>query len=378
MAMDMDLVRVGKKQNETSKHIARVVSSEQESSTSTGQRDIKFVAFLYVVLERPQVNFLCEKTHSSLVIHAARANVQGRMHEHPMRYSNEPLPHTKVEITLRMDRIAAYTVPSDLEGIDRVYWRESAQDSANSSPARDTRAHLAHQLLREVVEKSNFAASYTFYSSFRTREDDSYVLESDEELTCQFFLDLPELSIWLASDEFFIVLNVVRNVLLAPPPIPTEVRLQRKHDSMLTLAFASSRRPAEVQEKLDLYARGTRNDIKRTIELNMSTIVRDQSSVFLAREVQYLIGRGKWVLRGASGADDDLEVAFLGLHGHHLFKSDSSTSLYFDVQRLWCTNLKPGAMRSDAVLSFITKSLGLLGIRQALMQSMFSMTRVRC
>jgi hypothetical protein len=71
----------------------------------------------------------------------------------------------------------------------------------------------------KAIEDFDIKSTYTFYLDVKVKEAKSLVAKSTKDkLDCKFRLELPEVSIDIESKQFYMMFDVARNVLLAPPP----------------------------------------------------------------------------------------------------------------------------------------------------------------
>ena len=179
----------------------------------------------------------------------------------------ESHPKRKYDIRFRMDGVSMYTVPTNLEGMEtEVHWQSTSSTqtgsfygptnispflsnsddrheanlkrhpstSSNSNSHQRSRTELLkmmtkypaamnmsskYELLKLAVKDFQIRASYTYYIDVTRQEVGGMYLKTvDEDLVCAFMLDLPAICVDIDSSQFFIMLHVIRDVLLAPPP----------------------------------------------------------------------------------------------------------------------------------------------------------------
>jgi hypothetical protein len=197
--------------------------------------------------------------------------------------------------------------------------------------------------LRVAVRDFETRSKYCFWMDVTVKEANCMrVAKMEDELVCSFLMDLPELCLDITSQQFYIIINVVRNVLLAPPPsfadeLSTAVAGLRGGagggagtgtgtDTLSSTAAgaAASREEEEAASKvveiprdaelrlvsgaLNLKQRQSREEVKLLIE-NHAARPRSgsrqglaQGGADMARVVELFIGKGTWILRAAEGS----------------------------------------------------------------------------
>ncbi|CAM9094894.1 unnamed protein product, partial [Phaeothamnion confervicola] len=221
--------------------------------------------------------------------------------------------------------------------------------------------------------------------------------------TNRFKLDVPELVVGLDSQQFYEVLDVARNLLLAPPPPAVYERLQARRlqrrqvtcllsEQLLksrpvvppkTAALFGNRRGsgtgAAHDFQYDVGKEADREALKDIVVATLAAGASIQANARVVTRIEYHIGRCAWRLMmspaevaamtqqaasgtgglgvgvgsmGSSGGPaavaDQLEVGLTGLRAWHAYMADPSQSdiMYQDVQmhveRMWVQNLCPG------------------------------------
>ena len=100
---------------------------------------------------------------------------------------------------------------------------------------------------------------------------------SNTDLVCLCKVDLPNLVADIESDQFYIMLNVVRNVLLSPPPVSAAAERRRKERDgkeeekskrmqIHRRADLLQRHDIRVLPVLDLNTKASRDEVKVLIE----------------------------------------------------------------------------------------------------------------
>jgi hypothetical protein len=352
-----------------------------------------------VEIEDPQINFLDEQTHSSLIIIAGNARLTGQRssvailaHKHgsgesvylylfhlPLLYfgcSSCAECKRKREIKLQMDGVSAFTVPTlsstlstedvkeGLEEEDDVHWKHmkstsdamffhrdkdassvddrrgpdsnatNSDSGANSMSANQPSSRVERligdygkvilsrvgefsqsPLLTEAIRDFSIRALYIFFtdvSAIEARDMHIQQRKNDEDVIGTFRLELPDLLVDIYSWQFYAILNVIRNVLLLPPPMLDSARqrareregeselenskvLELKRDADL---MASHRLPVNLSQALDISRQTTKDELKVLVENSLDTALQvDIASQTTARFVEVFIGRMTWRLR---------------------------------------------------------------------------------
>jgi hypothetical protein len=180
---------------------------------------------------------------------------------------------------------------------------------------------------------------------------------SSEETVGKVLLDLPQLDWNLNSRQFYITLDVVRNVLLAPPVMTEEeeeeerVRRQQQEErrlaeARLRAAAAGERgREGGVPERLDLSSRGDREVLKGLVEATLQRLYLPQMELHETKLVQYCVGGGTWKVKAEEGVltrYDAVEIGFTGFSGQHVYYHEGSMDSTVQVESFWVRNVMPG------------------------------------
>jgi hypothetical protein len=168
--------------------------------------------------------------------------------------------------------------------------------------------------LRVAVKDFEVRASYTFWMDVTVKEANKMYVHRDrvsKDLVCSFLLELPELCLDITSSQFYIGINVIRNVLLAPPPEMAaslrgsmsttegvDGREGEQTSSKITEIFRDTQQlspDVRVPTELNLKNRQSREEVKALIEeyFNRATEIK----FGMARVVDLFIGKGTWILR---------------------------------------------------------------------------------
>lgn len=178
---------------------------------------------------------------------------------------------------------------------------------------------------------------------------------SSEETVGKVLLDLPQLDWNLNSRQFYITLDVVRNVLLAAPVRTEEEeeedrlqeRLRRQEEQRKRAALAQQAgAPADAPERaLDLSGKADRELFKTLVEAALQRLAACSPVLHETKVVQYCVGGGTWKVKAEEGRltkYDAVEVGFTGFSGQHVYFHDGSTDSTIQVESFWVRNLMPG------------------------------------
>jgi hypothetical protein len=173
--------------------------------------------------------------------------------------------------------------------------------------------------LRVAVKDFEVRASYTFWMDVTVKEANKMYVHRDrvsKDLVCSFLLELPELCLDITSSQFYIGINVIRNVLLAPPPEMAaslrgsmntseggDSREGEQTSNKITEIFRDTQQlspDVRVLSELNLKNRQSREEVKALIEeyFNRATEIK----FGMARVVDLFIGKGTWILRSPPAA----------------------------------------------------------------------------
>ena len=153
-----------------------------------------------------------------------------------------------------------------------------------------------------------------------------------KDLVCLFLLDLPELCLDITASQFYIGINVIKNVLLAPPP-DTNNLISRAKESInvnyqdygeesekednnavnkVTELFRDSQLlqqdkdiKNDLKNDLNLKNRTSREEIKALIEDYFNRAFEKKYG--MARVVELFIGKGTWILRSPPGFQNTVQ-----------------------------------------------------------------------
>ncbi len=178
---------------------------------------------------------------------------------------------------------------------------------------------------------------------------------SSEETVAKVLLDLPQLDWNLNSRQFYITLDVVRNVLLAAP-VQTEeeeeeerIRRQRQEEQRIAearqraAAAGGAGGDAAMPENLDLSSKSDREILKNLVEQTLQRLYLP--TLHETKLVQYCVGGGTWKVKAEEGIltkYDAVEIGFTGFSGTHVYFHDGSMDSTIQVESFWIRNVMPG------------------------------------
>ena len=160
------------------------------------------------------------------------------------------------------------------------------------------------------------------------------VTHTQDDLVCSFKLDIPNLLADIESDQFYVIINVVRNVLLSPPPSLNQEnsrkRSRTKRREIARNRDLLSRYELKLAAILDINNKPTRDELKVLIEEAIKEPL--DIEVGIARLVECFVGKGKWILRSSDDGRALIETGFTGVYATYTFHDDRSTVSVFEVQ----------------------------------------------
>ena len=329
--------------------------------------------FFTLELKNPQVNFLDQKSQSSmLIVVAGKSTVEGRKDtEATVTVHNGgeiEAPKRKNNIELHMDGVSAYTVSTcdeDADTYNMVYWKALDHTKIDMSQQREGEIFGVTGSSRSSGRKRKNSGLNSIHSGkdsntigglsmavehfqirfFHTYYEDITIMEAmkmkasdfqrtKEDLMSGFFLDLPELCLKVDPFQFYIFLKVIRNVLLAPPP----KQVADEKDALGPIEVSDMnivKRSDTVAAKapsLHLRSSRARKELREMIERDLRAVNTEFS---LAQHIEFLIGRGTWLLCDTGSTEVMLEVGFMGFFGRHQNHEDLSSSSEIELQRFW-------------------------------------------
>jgi hypothetical protein len=172
------------------------------------------------------------------------------------------IPKRRNRIRWHMDGVSLFTAvydgsdslsssSSSSSHMDIIQWRKlfHASDHGMSSSQYDgadddddetsPQDHGAKDMLKMAIEDFEIKAHYKFTTAI-FRQDASKMpvdyrdpAEIDTSAVCSFRLFIPFFNIDLDSSQFYVILNVIRNSLLAPPPPLARTLIERGKKSII-------------------------------------------------------------------------------------------------------------------------------------------------
>lgn len=326
-----------------------------EPTKGTKNRKPASQYFFIVELIDPQVNFLDVKTHSSLIIVAGLSSLEGKRYTDatlPPNHDNAgagagagannvrgslatpargsvtqalPEPKRQQELRLRMDGVSAFTVPSNSsndpnDDSDTVHWKHMV---STSGIGLDDSGYLGHRrgtavkespFMRMAIKDFQIRALYIFWTDVTVKEAKTMFLNpSKEDLVCAFKLELPVICVDILSWQFYVIMHVIRNVLLVPPPASAtrkSATQSEAEDAEKNKVLELVRDPvllskheirANLNAALDLKHKHSRDELKLLIEENLAGAMMNME-LGSARFVEVFVGSCTWILRVNSGS----------------------------------------------------------------------------
>ncbi|KAJ1439175.1 hypothetical protein B484DRAFT_444142 [Ochromonadaceae sp. CCMP2298] len=353
--------------------------------------------FFVVQLIDPQINFLDTKAHSSVIIVAGRSSLEGKKYTHAtlppqagaegnMRSSIAGMradPQRQQELRLRMDGVSAFTVPSSSpddedDESDTVHWKHMANTSVSQAPGSTQRPpSLESPYMRMAINDFQIRAQYIFWTDVTVREARNMQLRrSSEKLVCTFKLELPVIGVDILSWQFYVIMNVVRNVLLVPPPASaSHVNKRTDVDEAQKNKVLELKRSAEllarheircnINAALDLKSKHNRDELRYLVEEGLAQAMLEMD-LGSARFVEIFIGSCTWVLRANSASTanactnatkqekEQVKFEFTGIHATFSYGEDRCAVSLLEVQRFWAKDMDPS--RDSILLSKTVQS----------------------
>lgn len=345
-------------------------SSQPEPSKSAKNNSKKPTSqyFFIVELIDPQVNFLDVKTHSSLIIVAGLSSVEGKRFtdatlapSHDMSGAQQgpnnirdsmatrgsiaqqalQEPKRQQELRLRMDGVSAFTVPSNSsndpdDDSDTVHWKQMDSTSGvnvgvglgvdESGYLGNRRSAIPKEspFMRMAIKDFQIRALYIFWTDVTVKEAKTmYLYPSKEELVCTFKLELPVICVDILSWQFYVIMHVVRNVLLVPPPAsatrksPTQSEAEEAEKNKVLellrdpVLLAKHELRTNMNIPLDLKHKLSRDELKLLIEENLAGAMMNME-LGSARFVEVFVGSCTWILRVNSGSPFSVDSSVNG------------------------------------------------------------------
>jgi hypothetical protein len=257
------------------------------------------------------------------------------------------------------------------ENRERSTCSGSSESPNNSCAANETHQYIYPPYLRHheplafmltgfcspILEKFTFKSLQSFhrppihYSSEELLAfiNQGMVFREASEMVDEVDLKIDLLHITLDSYQFKNTFDIIRNVLLEPPP-------PRKHRSFggeenepqtpSNRVRVSSVAAMEMEEVLasDSIHRGKYGREKlRAAAMNLLRDLEDRhvSGSTLVRRISYTLKKLKWCINSPDSIDN-VEIAFTGFFGQHEYCFDGSVSTQFSLEDVRVSSTKPG------------------------------------
>jgi len=339
-----NIIKNKRNSNETNR------KSVDGSSTEKTQQNESFKYFSVELID-PQVNFLDVKSHSSLIIVAGKSSLDGKREGNAVAIKKEgeitSAPKRRNDIRLQMTGVSAYTVPTMIDGAreDVVHWKAMDYTTEATLDRRDRRGNYYKKIksdvfdslhLKKGIEDFEIKSTYTFYLDVTVKQAKNLAVHfKKDELVSKFQLELPDLIIDIESKQFYMMFDVARNVLLAPPPKLTS-NVAADESSKKDNTIEIFRDPSNKSRPLDIKSQTSRDELKALIiDYNLSSLKNDLGDT--ARLIEIFIGKGQWILRSSVDHIAILETEFIGLYAKFNNHEDRSTAIDVGLQRFWAS-----------------------------------------
>jgi hypothetical protein len=204
---------------------------------------------------------------------------------------------------------------------------------------------MDNTFLKTAIEDFQIKAAYTFWTDINEDEIRNVSIEHGaSELVCSFKLELPSIRVEIMSWQFYIIINVIRNVLLVPPPTNISKRYKKELDEEDSEnKYLEISRDHSLLAKhdfkpnpnidLDILNKHCRDELKILVE---ESLQNSNLEIFsgTARLVDVFIGSCIWRLKGSSNSTENIlpsslpnnsvlmEVGITGIKGSMSFSED--------------------------------------------------------
>ena len=307
-------------------------------------RKDKFDKYFKIELIDPQINFLDTKSLSSLILGFKTGILEGKRNMTslcPDRHEGKrSMLQRKNDIRLQMGGVSAFTAPVEVsdDGNIQVHWKQF--DFAADSEIALSRK-VASSSLKLAIADFEIRAQYSFFLSVSARvaSKNPYVL-SDDDPIASFSLDLPVICLDIDSQQFYAILNVTKNLLLAPPPalsnaVAAEEALQEADEIYRDPELLERNSMKLSANKLDMSVQACRDEMKVYVE----EVLKDFDNVSdLVRCVELFIGKATWKLRDDLESHSVLETGFIGVYAMFSSHKNKSSDTRLEIQRFWASD----------------------------------------
>jgi hypothetical protein len=176
--------------------------------------------------------------------------------------------------------------------------------------------------LKIAVRDFTIRINYLFWQDVTVREaNEMYCEEIDDDLVTQFIMDIPQVSSDIVSSQFYHCINVIKNLLLVPPP--TEIT----ESEDIQKVFANQEEMNSVRRKstdaIDLNRAASRAEIRSIVEKDLAH--RPVVNGNMARLVEIVIGKCSWIMRSEDNTVEPIEAGFTGVYGKFIYHFDRYT-----------------------------------------------------
>jgi hypothetical protein len=332
--------------------------------------DIDFTYDYKVMVFELQVYFLSTITHSGMLLSTPSVEVAGR-HKFEDGVSSLMGKERMDELYVETSNVEIYVAPGDVE-MRRDPWLGQNQES----PSQSSPDPLSGKSKETPIEKK---ASYTIEGDLLGALAPNAVSSEDQNIY-RLALSSPKIQLanqsftnyapWVRlrietikaktiSPEFYQILDVVRNVLLAPPKAANSSGGDK-----------TSSANAEVNEEKDAATDALSVDeVEDILENQQSANGESNLLSVLSYELEGLV----WTLQSMNDGPP-IDLGIRGVHGEHLFYEDTSTEVKIDVSNLCIVDMKPGAL---AAIHFEDSSMVLRSVLEDRKQSTENLIEVR-
>jgi hypothetical protein len=255
--------------------------------------------------------------------------------------------------------------------------------SVGAVPGSSTGRETGGEALKIAIRDFTIRVNYLFWQDVTTGEAKEMFVEetfnAEEIMVSQFILDIPQVCSDIVSSQFYVCINVIRNLLLIPPAreITENESIQNAfNQGEMNSVFRASTDP------IDLKRQACRAELRNIVEQdiskreggadfnrrgrdptsqteNASAVVESknemdepssfQSGSALTRYMEVVIGKCSWILRSENNVVEPLEAGFTGVYAQFIYTEDRHVSAIFEMQRLW-VRLLPADTVPAAVL----------------------------
>lgn len=220
-------------------------------------------------------------------------------------------------------------------------------DRSDSTTALQTGATKDSSHLKMAIRHFSIHCYYMFWTDVTVKEAQYMLLEKrTDNLCCTFMLDMPEICLNIATAEFYILINVVKNVMLAPPAEyakKQEPSVEKKPDTEDKLIGIERDDKFKATGILNVKNVNHRKELEGLMERALGSTAFNVEPA-MARYMEVFIGKGTWILKGSTnvvGVERRMiEVGFTGVYGAFTYKEDRRFGTIFEVQRFFARDLE--------------------------------------